>query len=155
MLNMTIYFLFHGMVLFFQLIIFGVFIKFWVKKSFLLWGIFELGKSSWELWSELWRLAWVEQLNCRLLICQFIHELNCYLAWARAQLSLTLCDARNCSLPGSSVHGIFQARTLEWVVIFSSRGSSWPRDRNHISYVSCIAGRFFSSWAIGEAQIAT
>ena len=40
----------------------------------------------------------------------------------------TLCDSMNCSLPGSSVHGIFQARKLEWVVISSSRGSSLPRD---------------------------
>ena len=39
---------------------------------------------------------------------------------------------------GSSVQGILQARTLEWVAIFFSRGSSWPRDRTHSSYVSCI-----------------
>ena len=45
-----------------------------------------------------------------------------------------------CSLPGSSVHGIFQARILEWVVISFSRRSSWPRDQ---TCVSCIAGRFF------------
>ena len=44
------------------------------------------------------------------------------------------------SLPGSSVHAILQARTLEWVAIPFSRGSSWPRDRTQ---VSCIAGRFF------------
>ena len=45
-----------------------------------------------------------------------------------------------CSPPGSSVHGIFQARILEWVVISFSRRSSWPRDQ---TCVSCIAGRFF------------
>ena len=45
-----------------------------------------------------------------------------------------------CSLPGSSVHGILQARTLEWVAISFSRGSSWPMDRTQ---VSCLAGRFF------------
>ena len=43
-----------------------------------------------------------------------------------------------CSLPGSSVHGIFQARILEWLAIFSSRGSSRPRDQTHISCISCI-----------------
>ena len=43
-------------------------------------------------------------------------------------------------LPGSSVHGIFQARVLEWVSISFSRGSSRPRDR---TYVSCLAGGFF------------
>ena len=40
----------------------------------------------------------------------------------------TLCDPRDCSLPGSSVHGILQARTLEWVAIPSSRASSQPKE---------------------------
>ena len=53
-----------------------------------------------------------------------------------------------CSLLGSSVHGILQARTLEWVASPFSRGSSWPRDQTG---VSCIAGRFFTSWATREA----
>ena len=64
-----------------------------------------------------------------------------YLAAAAAklfQLSLTLCDPMDCSLPGSSVHGILQVRILEWVAISSSRGSSWARDRTHIPWVSCI-----------------
>ena len=52
----------------------------------------------------------------------------------------TLCNFMDCSLPGSSVHGILQARILEWVAIPSSRGSSQPRDQTQ---VSCIAGRFF------------
>ena len=42
-----------------------------------------------------------------------------------------------CGPPGSSVHGILQARILEWVAISSSRGSSWPRDRAHIFCTSC------------------
>ena len=55
----------------------------------------------------------------------------------------------DCSLPDSSVHGILQARMLEWVTIpFSSR-SSQPRDWTQ---VSCIAGRFFALWATGEAH---
>ena len=45
-----------------------------------------------------------------------------------AQSCPTLCDPVDCSLPGSSVHGIFQARILEWVAISFSRGSSQPRD---------------------------
>ena len=57
----------------------------------------------------------------------------------------------DCSLPGSSVHGIFQATILEWVAISSSRGSSGLTDLMCVSYISCIAGRFFTSWAIGEA----
>ena len=56
----------------------------------------------------------------------------------------------DCSLPGSSVHGISQARRLEWVAIFFSRGSSWPR---YWTPVSCIAGRFFTIWATREVQI--
>ena len=54
-----------------------------------------------------------------------------------AQLCLTLCDSMDCSLPGSSVHGIFQARILEWVAVSFSRGPSWPRNRTHII---CISG---------------
>ena len=53
----------------------------------------------------------------------------------------TLCDPMDCNLPGSCVHGIFQARILEWVAIPFSRGSSRPRDRTQ---VSCIACRFFT-----------
>ena len=54
-----------------------------------------------------------------------------------AQLCLTLCDPIDCSLPVSSVRGIFQARVLEWVAISFSRGSFRPRDRTR---VFCIAG---------------
>ena len=48
----------------------------------------------------------------------------------------TLCDLMDCSPPGSSVHGIFQARKLEWIAISFCKGSSGPRTRTHISYVS-------------------
>ena len=58
-----------------------------------------------------------------------------------AQLCPTLCDPMDCSLPGSSVHGIFQARILEWVAIPFSRRSSQPRNQTQ---VSCVAGRFFT-----------
>ena len=64
---------------------------------------------------------------------------------------LTLCNPIDCSPPGSSVHGIFQARILEWVAISSSRRSSQPRDQTLISYVPCIAGGFFMCWASKEA----
>ena len=53
------------------------------------------------------------------------------------------------SLPGSSLHGILQARVLEWVAIAFSRGSSRPRDRTR---VSCIPGRRFNLWATREAN---
>ena len=56
----------------------------------------------------------------------------------------------DCNLPGSSVHGILQARILEWVAVPFSGGSSQPRDRTQ---VSCIAGRFFTIWATREALV--
>ena len=55
----------------------------------------------------------------------------------------TLCDPMDCS-PGSSVHGILQAKILEWVALPYSRGSSWPRDQ---TWVSHFAGRFFTTRA--------
>ena len=58
-----------------------------------------------------------------------------------AQSCLTLCDPVDCIPPGSSFHGILQARIVEWVAISFSRESSQPRDRTQ---VSCIAGRFFN-----------
>ena len=51
----------------------------------------------------------------------------------------------DCSLLGSSVHRILQARILEWVVMASSRGSSWPRDGTHTCFVSCIGRRVFAT----------
>ena len=56
-----------------------------------------------------------------------------------AQWCPTLCDPVDCepSPLGSSVHGILQARILQWVAIFFSRESSRPRDQTHISYISC------------------
>ena len=60
----------------------------------------------------------------------------------------TLCDPMDCKLPGSSVHGILQARLLEWVATSFYRGSSWPRDQ---TWVFRTAGRLFTAWATSEA----
>ena len=54
------------------------------------------------------------------------------------QLCPTLCNTMDQSLPSTSAHAILQARILEWVAIPFSRGSSWPRDRIHVSYIFCI-----------------
>ena len=64
------------------------------------------------------------------------------------QSCLTLCDPMDCSPPGSSVHGILQARILEWVAISSSRGSSQPsRDRTCNCYLNpTLVGRFFTTF---------
>ena len=72
------------------------------------------------------------------------HYVESEVAWSCP----TLCDPMDCSLPGSSLHGILQARVLEWVAISFSRGSSWPRDR---TWVSHIPGRRFNLWATRKA----
>ena len=65
------------------------------------------------------------------------------------KLHLTLCDPMNCSLPGSSVHGISQARILEWIAISFSRESSWPRDW---TLISCIGRQIVYQWATKETH---
>ena len=67
-----------------------------------------------------------------------------------AQLCPTLCNPMDCGPPGSSIHGIFQARVLEWVAISFSRGSSQPRGG---TWVSCTAGRLFTDWARRDALV--
>ena len=57
------------------------------------------------------------------------------------KLCPTLCDPMDCSPPGPSVHGIFQARILKWVAMPSSRGSSQSRDQTCVSYISFIDGQ--------------
>ena len=66
------------------------------------------------------------------------------------QSCLTLCDPMACSLPGSSVHGISQARKLEWAAKLSSRGSSWPRDQ---TCVSCIGRQIFTTASPGKPRM--
>ena len=66
--------------------------------------------------------------------------------WSCSVMSSSLRPT-DCSLPGSSIHGIFQARVREWVAISFSRGSSRPRDQTQ---VSCIVGRCFTVWTTRE-----
>ena len=66
--------------------------------------------------------------------------LHCVLHAKLLQSCLTLCNHIDCGPPGSSVHGILQARILEWVAISFSRGSSQTRDSTHVSYISCFGG---------------
>ena len=73
--------------------------------------------------------------------------------YGKSEISLgklkSLHDCMGCSLPASSIHGIFQARMLEWVALSFSRGSSRPRDWTQIF---CIPVRLFTIWATKEAQ---
>ena len=89
-------------------------------------------------------LNWSVDLQCCV-------SFKCIAQWFRyCCLVAVMSDPMDCSPPGSSVHGIFQARILEWVAISFSKGSSQPR--NQIQ-VSCIAGRFFLYlWATREAH---
>ena len=92
-------------------------------------------------------------LHLCFLICCRSGVLNpgCTLKWSEvAQSCPTLCDPVDCSPPSSSVHGILQARILEWVAISFSRAPSRPRDWTQVSR---IAGRRFNLWATREAQI--
>ena len=73
--------------------------------------------------------------------------------WTVCSACLTLCDPMDCSPPGSSGHGILQARTLVWVAVHFSRGSSWPRDRTRVSSVFCIGKWILYHWChLGSPQ---
>ena len=99
-----------------------------------------------KVWGPLW-LGPLEVLTLRFVHTEPVFLCVCELV---AQSCLTLYHPMDCSpLSGSSVHGILQARILELVAFPFSRGSSWPRDW---TLVSCIAGRFFTTWATREAH---
>jgi len=76
-------------------------------------------------------------------VCVCVFVLGCFIC-------VRLCDPMDCSLPGSSVLGILQARILEWVARPSSRGSSWHSDWIGISCISYIASGFFTTEAPGK-----
>ena len=82
------------------------------------------------LWSQKWQAACFMRINV-------------------AQSCVTLCNSMDCSLPGSSLHRILQARILKWIAISFSRGSSWPRNQ---TWVSHVAGRCFFLRATREAS---
>ena len=76
---------------------------------------------------------------------------KCRLCGLVTQVCLTLCKSLDCSLPGSLVHGISQAKILEWVAISYSRGSSQPRDRTRVSCFSCIGRQILYHCTTWEA----
>ena len=94
-------------------------------------------------------------LDCAVIIYQLLGHytmssgtLECTVKVLVAQSWPILCNPMDCSLPVSTVHGILQARIPEWIAIPFSRRSSWHRDQ---TWVSHIAGRFFTVWATREA----
>ena len=83
---------------------------------------------------------WIKELNVRLNTIKLLEENMCVVLVAQSYL--TLCDPMGCRAPVSSVPGILQASTLQWVAIPFSMGSSQLRDR---TWVSCITGGFFTN----------
>ena len=81
----------------------------------------------------------VTKSDCSMPVSSVLHYLPAAAAAAAKSLQLgpTLCDPKDCNLPGSSVHEIVQARILEGVAMLS-RGSSGPRDQTLTSFISCI-----------------
>ena len=87
----------------------------------------------------------LQKVSCLLTLEEFLILIisnnnirDAYIQAKSPQSRLILCDPRDSTLPGSSVHGTLQAGILEWAAMPSSSRSSWPRDRTCVSYVSCI-----------------
>ena len=109
----------------------------WLRKSL-----------SWD-----WSLFYFRSLKYRIILKRSERTLLCTCLRVKvliAQLCLTLCHPMDCSPPCSSVHGILQARILEWVAMPSSRASFQPRDQTQFS---CIADRYFTIWATRDFQV--
>ena len=85
--------------------------------------------------------------NCCVSLCVCVCVCVCVRVCTCIQSCPTLTDSMNCSLPGSYVHGISQARIFKGVANSFSRGSSWPRDQTCVSYVSCIDRRVLYPWS--------
>ena len=101
-------------------------------------------------WIQRWKCNFNDMSLIRILqfVCGYLVLIAaCESESEVAQSYPTLCNPMDCSLPCSSVHGIFQARVLEWVAISFSRGPSRPRDWTQ---VSLIVGRHFTVWATRE-----
>ena len=98
------------------------------------------------------KVVWFKQgLNQLNQTCGFIKKTiiklsfgSCCYCCLVTKISLILSNSMDCIKPGSSIHGISQARILEWLVISFSRGSSRPKNPTQVSF---IAGRFFTDWA--------
>ena len=105
-------------------------------------SLIEIGQSwfliySWSLWKVVFDKGFVIFTHIVIVIATVKVEVT--------QLCLILCDLMDCT-----VHGILQARILEWVAFPSSKESSQPRDQTQVSH---IAGGFFTSWATSEAHL--
>ena len=133
-----------------------------------MWGSYSRGHSVWveaEMLMEQEYLSWKPEPHAHLclLMSSFptwvkshIRHLHLMTESEVAQSCPPLCDSMDCSLPGSYVHGIFQARVLEWIAISFSRESSWPRDRTWVSYIVnrcfyCLSHQGNHTWWLNAA----
>ena len=91
-----------------------------------------------KIYFGLFLLIWINFIDINVCVCLCVYVYVCVLV---TQLCPTPCDLMNCSQPGPSVHGLLQARILEWVAISFSKRSSLPWDQTLVSH---IAGRFFT-----------
>ena len=118
-----------------------------IQQMLAIWSLVPLPflKPAWTSGSSQFTYCWGLTREGNLLTQFVVVELLSY-----AQL---FCHPRDCSPPGSSVHGIFQVKILEWVAISFSRGSSWPRDWKRVPSPCLLRCRWILyHWATREAQ---
>ena len=83
-------------------------------------------------------------------VCMYIWWSYTLICMHNCSILSNSCNPKDCSPPGSFVHGLSQARIPEWVVISSSRGSSWPSNQTCMSYIFCIGKQILYHWATWE-----
>ena len=109
----------------------------------------------WLIYNQLYCVSSGLQNDLVIYVCNFFFRFFFHMCARSVLLFITLCDPTDCSPPGSSVHGISQAKILEWVASSFSRGSSQPRDWLCVSCISCVTGRLFTSGPPGKPFLHT
>ena len=105
-----------------------------------------LGREWWEIRQQVKIYLGKLRLWCSITDSPEFFDLELFLCMCAQPLQLChLCDPMDYSLPGSSVHGILQARILEWIAMPFFRGSTQSRDWTHISCASCLADGLFTA----------
>ena len=99
-----------------------------------------------------WNRQTSEEREFKWCVCVCVRVCACVCALS-LQSCLNLWNPMDCSPPGSSVHGMLQARIPKWVGVSSSRGCSRPKDQTCVSSASCIAGKFFTMEPLGKSKV--
>ena len=133
---------------------------YWVKRLNVSVSLIEIKQNVWKIsdeesWEEKGDLVegqWAQfDKHCLKDIFNLIFNQCMYASVLSPFTHVQLCNPIDCSPPASSVHGMLQARILEWVAMPFSRGSSRPRDQTWVSCSSCNCRRILYCWATGEA----